>query len=65
MDPAIRKLVAQTKSATMTAQIPSMQGLQPMPADQPAMTPQPAAPAADQAAPALPIVPVVTPHEAK
>lgn len=65
MDPAIRKLVAQTKSATMTAQIPSMQGLQPMPAGQPAMTPQPAAPAADQAAPALPIVPVVTPHEAK
>ncbi len=64
MDPAIRKLVAQTKSATMTAQIPSMQGLPTMPADHPAITPQPA-PATDQAAPALPNVPVVNQHEAK
>jgi len=49
MDPAIQKLVAQTKPATATAQqMPAMQGL---PAGHPAM-PGMAAPAVEQAAPA-------------
>jgi NADH-quinone oxidoreductase subunit M len=65
MDPAIKKLVAQTRLPGMTAQIPSIQGIQNVPAGHPMAAPQPAAPAADHAAPAVPNAPVVNPHEAK
>jgi len=57
MDPAIQKLIAQTKPVGMSAQqMPAMQGL---PAGHPAM-PGMAAPAAEQAAPAA-----ASPNEAK
>jgi len=64
MDPAIKKLVAQTKQAGVVAQIPPAQGMPSLPPGHAAIAPQPA-PATDHLAPAMPSTPVVTPHEAK
>jgi len=61
MDPAIKKLVAQTRPASMTAQLPAVPGL---PAGHP-MSPPEQTPSAVQAVPEAAPAAAVNPHEAK